>query len=320
MSTKSIFVIGATGFIGLQIALALRHAGFIVYGLARSDEKIGILLKNEIIPILHTSNDVNYLEKVAKLGVTHVIDLSGTPVSTPAIAAKLVEINKSNKVKIGLVYTSGLWVHGNDPINEVDETHTGADENVAELIRWRPTLEKKLLAYKDELPVIVVRPGLLFGYNSPIWAVFFKDLVEEIVKNGKGEVYIPVKKDLKTGFIHVTDVADFFLKVIEKFELFNSSVHKLAIFDIISETIEVAPFLEKAAKDLGFKGSINFAGPPPGNKFIEAFNTSFVASSKRARSHFNWEPKSLISRDIGLYARSWAAANNKDYVNFYAKL
>ena len=43
-----IFITGATGYIGLNVALALRRAGHAVWGLIRSEDKARLLAGQEI--------------------------------------------------------------------------------------------------------------------------------------------------------------------------------------------------------------------------------------------------------------------------------
>lgn len=47
-----VFVTGASGFIGEEVALGFRRAGHRVYGLVRSPEKAAWLAFNEITPVV----------------------------------------------------------------------------------------------------------------------------------------------------------------------------------------------------------------------------------------------------------------------------
>ncbi|KAK6463506.1 hypothetical protein DFJ63DRAFT_122712 [Scheffersomyces coipomensis] len=316
---KKVLLIGATGFIGHEAAIILRQQNFIVYGLARSTEKAQLLLKDEIIPILHTTSDMNYLDSIVTLNITHVIDLSGTPTSTPQIAQKLVAIKTSTGYQVGFIYISGAWVHGNDNVNTVDEHHFAKDGQVKPLVSWRPALEQQLLSYKDDLPTIIVRPGLLYGKNSPILAVFFSQVVQAVIKNDSTDINLPINKDLVTSWIHVTDLGRFLTKVIQKFELYNSSTFDLPIFDVTHESFSAPEFVTQSAKDLGFKGNINFLGEPTAeeNIFLNGFNTSIIVNNKRARALLDWEPTLDLKHHTDFYIKPWAAANNKEYIEYY---
>lgn len=57
--SSTVFVIGASGYIGLGVALAYRRAGYRVYGLIRNAKHSNTLLQNEIEPIVaQTFDDV----------------------------------------------------------------------------------------------------------------------------------------------------------------------------------------------------------------------------------------------------------------------
>ncbi|CAF0728723.1 unnamed protein product [Adineta steineri] len=55
--SSSVFVIGASGYIGLGVAQAFRRAGYRVYGLIRNEKYSNILLQNEIEPIVAQTFD-----------------------------------------------------------------------------------------------------------------------------------------------------------------------------------------------------------------------------------------------------------------------
>ena len=50
--SSTVFVTGATGFIGNVVAKAFKRQGYTVYGLARSAEKGRALERDEIIPVI----------------------------------------------------------------------------------------------------------------------------------------------------------------------------------------------------------------------------------------------------------------------------
>ncbi|MCB0300059.1 MAG: NAD-dependent epimerase/dehydratase family protein [Calditrichaeota bacterium] len=47
-----VFITGATGYIGFNVALAFRRAGYEIWGLTRSREKARLLLQSEIHPVI----------------------------------------------------------------------------------------------------------------------------------------------------------------------------------------------------------------------------------------------------------------------------
>ena len=55
--SSSVFVFGASGYIGLGVALAVRRAGYRVYGMIRNAKYSNTLIQNEIEPIVASSFD-----------------------------------------------------------------------------------------------------------------------------------------------------------------------------------------------------------------------------------------------------------------------
>ncbi len=53
-------------FIGEEVALGLRRAGYEVYGLVRSKEKAQFLMENEVYPVVGDLDDPNTYINVAK--------------------------------------------------------------------------------------------------------------------------------------------------------------------------------------------------------------------------------------------------------------
>ena len=56
----NVFVTGATGYIGLNVATAYRRAGHEVWGLTRSPQKANILARREIRPVTGSMQDPGY--------------------------------------------------------------------------------------------------------------------------------------------------------------------------------------------------------------------------------------------------------------------
>lgn len=53
--SSSVFIFGASGYIGLGVALAMRRAGYRVYGMIRNSKYSNTLIQNEIEPIVAPS-------------------------------------------------------------------------------------------------------------------------------------------------------------------------------------------------------------------------------------------------------------------------
>jgi nucleoside-diphosphate-sugar epimerase len=107
-----VLVLGATGFIGSSVALALRRAGHVVHALVRdsSGSKAKDLERREIATFKGDVKDGSTWKEVAvKMDV--VIDCADTMLGG-AIFKIVLEAAKSRPKgtpKLTFIYTSGIW-------------------------------------------------------------------------------------------------------------------------------------------------------------------------------------------------------------------
>ncbi|EAZ62772.2 predicted protein [Scheffersomyces stipitis CBS 6054] len=320
MSTQNkVLLVGATGYIGHQAALALRRNNYLVYGLARSEAKAVFLAKDELIPIIGTGEKPDYLDEIVTHEIHTVIDFTGTPTSTADILEKLQSIVTEKKFKVNFIYISGIWVHG-DSSEKVTEADKPVIEKVGSLVKYRVALEEKILSLKDIIPSIIIRPGILFGGKADIWGVMFGQVLGSVLA-GDSTVTIPLREELTSGFIHNEDLAQLIFLAVEKFDSANSAVIKSPIFDVISETVNVPSIIVAGADELGFKGTINFTGHPTfeENPLLESFDTNVRCSNELAKKTFGWEPKIHLAENLALLVRTWVVHQNEDFYTTLSK-
>lgn len=114
--SSSVAILGASGYIGLGIALAYRRSGYRVYGLVRSDKFNNAFAQNEIIPVVvkDFGNVAEYSEILSQCSV--IIDAIGyTPKLSKLILEAAVEAgkNRTDGGKIEhysplFIFTSGI--------------------------------------------------------------------------------------------------------------------------------------------------------------------------------------------------------------------
>ena len=114
--SASVFVIGASGYIGLGIALAFRRAGYRVYGLIRNEKHSNTLLQNEIEPVVAQAfDDIQPFTDLLNT-CSVIIDAVGyTPTLSSALLEAAVQIgkNRSDNGKLShyaplYIFTSGI--------------------------------------------------------------------------------------------------------------------------------------------------------------------------------------------------------------------
>jgi len=140
MST-TVFVTGATGYVGQAVALAFRRAGYRVLGLARNEEKSKILKQNEVQVCVGDIKQLDgFTEQLKQADI--IIDAIGQSGTIPLLD-KAVSISSGKSRKPLFIATSGLLSYGDSP-NVLDETHE--PKNVQ--LQSRIEVEKKSYKFK----------------------------------------------------------------------------------------------------------------------------------------------------------------------------
>ena len=318
---SNVLLHGATGMIGNAVAQSLVRSGnHNVWGLARTEEKGRALAAIEITPVICPDpiNDPKaWLEIIHSARIDTVIDAAGYYDGSLKVleeikkagSRRISTANEENFVlpqKLGYIYISGAWVHGDSmkAISDLDPVGVpSAPRPPVELAKARPELEQAVLKSRDTLDVAVVRPVIVYGNNSWI----FNPVFEPIYKaNGASSVQIPNIETAWPSFVHVDDVADGVHAVVNRLQLLNSgSVYP--VFDLASTQENLSEIIKGAAKALGYQGKLDFVGPGE-NPFLKATTTSTNADSSRARILLGWEPKKVgMMRKIETYAMAWKA-------------
>src|SRR4051794_19696297 len=110
-----VFLTGATGYIGSDVAGALKRHGHEVFGLARSDAAASKLTSAGVKPVrgdLHDSARITEAARSAD-GVIHTAAVRGpdaVDADRAAVEAILAALANTTKP---FIYTSGIWVVGN---------------------------------------------------------------------------------------------------------------------------------------------------------------------------------------------------------------
>ncbi|CAG8454347.1 14501_t:CDS:2 [Funneliformis mosseae] len=283
-----VLVLGATGFIGFAVAQALARSGHETYGLYRKREKEKELAKNEIFPILGDTNDVSTWNVVAEQ-VDIIIDAT-SEYNDPTkhvtnILDTLEEINmkriKSFEPKLTFIYTSGLWIYGGDSYN-VNCESTPLKTNL-KLDQWRPAIEQMIIKSQG----IIIRPGAAYGKNGSLTAQWFESAI-------KGELYGIGSKDVRWNLVHVDDLADAYVRSVERSELVKGQ-----IFIITNNQSEsMGDMLDAVARITEYKGLVKYKVPT--TEFEIAMAHTGIFSNKKAQTILDWKQRQLSFVD-GIY-------------------
>src|SRR2546428_9197944 len=158
-----VFVTGDTGSVGFAVATALRRAGHDVYGLTRGAAKASQLARQEIHPVQGDIGDPkSYADAAEECSVlVHAaFESSASAVAKDKSAIDaLIEAGRRGAQPKTLIFTSGVWVHGDTGSKLVDES---TPLHPIKLVAWRPAHEQMVLQAKT-VRGLVIRPGCVYG-------------------------------------------------------------------------------------------------------------------------------------------------------------
>jgi nucleoside-diphosphate-sugar epimerase len=294
------FITGATGYIGFNVAKAMRRAGHKVYGLTRSKGKAGMLAKAEIHPVIGDMDNPGSYREIAEQCSVLIHAAADYQNNTVELDKKTTETLIDTGTK-GLqpktfIYTSGCWVHGNTGYEPADET---TPLNPIEAVTWRPEVEERVLG-AENVHGIVVRPGCVYGERGGLTGIWFDSAenMEKIDVVGDGSNYWTM--------IHVDDLADAYVRIAESApagEIFNIS-------DRSRWTVkEMAEAVSRAS---GFNGDINYIPIDEAAKemgpMAEALAVNQHIDSRKAVNLLGWQPNhGGFVDDVETFYQSWKA-------------
>ena len=240
-----VFITGASGFIGSVVAEKLVAKNHEVIGLVRSKEKVRLVKETGAEPLLGDANDRAVLAKgVAPSGaVIHLAQLSvAKPEDYPKVLAFMVQtretlldlIKGTNKK---LLNTSGTAFYP-DTSEEIATESTPLA--TPPMFARMPELDNEIANLNGSVG-LTIRPCLVYGRgksgNGPI-----EQLIAQAKDNGKS-MYVGEGK-VQLSFIHVDDLADFYVHAIENID--KSGLYNISSDDFI-RTKDFAVALSKAA-------------------------------------------------------------------------
>ena len=203
-----VFITGATGYIGFQVACAFRRAGHRVFGLTRSPEKAPILEKHEIQPVIGNMRQPETYQATAEecsvlIQAAMEYGIDAVTLDRQTIGALLAASKKGPQPKT-FIYTSGVWVYGTT-CRMVDETSTLAPPK---LVAWRSDHEEMVLTAPG-IKGLVIRPGDVYGKQGGLTGIWFQGAYKEgkLQAVGDGSNHWPM--------VHVDDLAAGYLLLAE---------------------------------------------------------------------------------------------------------
>lgn len=201
----TVFVTGATGYIGRVVVRALCAAGHEVHGLARSplaEAKLradgGEVVRGSLTDLPVLARAARAADAVIHLGATG--DAEQAQVDTAAVSAMLNAVEGSGK---RFIYTSGVWVLGSTGDRVADED---APPDPTPIVAWRAEMERTMREAADwGIRPVVLRPAVVYGRGGGTPGTFVASARK------KGVVRYVGDGTQRWPFVHVDDLADLYV-------------------------------------------------------------------------------------------------------------
>lgn len=294
----NIFITGATGYIGFNVARAFRRAGHKVWGLTRSENKAKKLAEQEIIPVIGDMNNPGSYREIAEKSSVLIHAAADYENDTAELDRKTIdtflEAAKKGAVPKTILYTSGCWVIGDTGNTAIDET---TPLKPIQAVAWRPAHEQMILG-AGHVRGLVLRPGCVYGERGGLTAAWFQGAEDgnlEIIGNGTNY----------WTMVHVEDLASAYVLAAESSYdgVFNiSDRSRWTVGEMVSAVAAVTEFereirqipVDEAAKDMG--------------PVAEALALNQLVDAGKAERLLNWHPRHHgFVNEVEIFYRSWKA-------------
>jgi nucleoside-diphosphate-sugar epimerase len=197
----SIFLTGATGYIGSAVLKALVAKGYDVTALVRSDEKAEAVSQQGARPVVGDITDLELVEALAvdAGGVVHTA--SPGDETNGSVDAAFVDtvIRALDGTDTPFVHTGGIWIFGSGS----DLTEQSQLQPLP-ITGWRVDVEQRLRA--SSVRSTIVAPAIVYGHGVGIPT----GLV------GEGEILLVGEGTQHWTTVHVDDLADLYVLALEE--------------------------------------------------------------------------------------------------------
>jgi nucleoside-diphosphate-sugar epimerase len=286
--SKKVFVTGAAGYIGGSVAIKLVQAGYQVSGLTRSQASADKLRLLGVEPILGDLADAELLTKCGH-DADIVVDAADSD-NENAVRTLVSALKGSDKL---FIHTSGSSIVADQANGEV------SDRVFDERTEYRPEPGKQarvdidnfiLNSAKDGIRSVVICPCMIYGKGLGL-----KSESHQIPALTKAAIEIGIARHIGKGEniwsnVHIEDLADLYLLVIEK-----APTGGVFLFAENGES-SLKQIVEKIREGLGLKTAVeNWPIADASAKFGAGMAIFGLGSNSRIRGvksrELGWKPK-----------------------------
>lgn len=275
-----VFLTGATGYIGGEVAAALRNAGHEIGALVRPESDTGAL--RELGAVLF-SGELTSLPSLAQQIEGYDAFVHAAAAATDRADADRIAVETFAAIDRPFVYTSGVWVLGN-----TDSAEEGSPVNPLPIVAWRPAHEERVLGTGGA----VLRPGCVYGGKQGLLGAWF----------AAGELKKPLQivgdGTNRWAMVDVRELADLYVRAVE--QQARGVLHGI---DDSHETLEamaraIAP--DAPIEKLPLELARTAMGP-----FADALAVDQVISSTETRQKLGWSPRRTFLNSVGDQWNEW---------------
>ena len=294
-----VFITGATGYIGMNVALALRRAGHEVWGMVRSAEKGIKFSRHEIHPVVGSLDDPTSYLPIAERSnilVTAAEDHSNAATLDKLTIESLLSVGNKGPQPKTFIYTSGTWIYGESGPTVVDES---SPVDPVRLKPWRPSHEMMVLNAPN-VRGIVVRPGCVYGRQGGMTGHWFDG-----PSKGQSPLVVGTGQN-RWAMIHVDDLANGYIKIAE-------SGRSAEIFNLTDRSRHtVIEMATAAARAAGYHGSIQTVPIAEATAkfglYAECLALDQHVDSRKAVRMLGWQPRhGGFVDEVATYYAAWKA-------------
>jgi nucleoside-diphosphate-sugar epimerase len=275
----SIFLTGATGFIGSAVLRQLRLQGRDVTALVRSSEKAAKIEALGATAVIGDITDTWLLteQAIESDGVIHLAspgDASSRDVDDALVTAVLAGLEGSDK---RYVHTGGIWVWGSNP--DITED---SPRNAPPITAWREEVETRVL-HAQGVSGSLIAPAIVFGHGAGIPALLTD------VQEGDDAVRLVGDGSQHWTTVHVDDLAELYILAFDLGEAGSTYIGASGENPTVRQLGEAAAF----GQGLGSRveeQTVEETRARLGEAFADALLLDQQARGSAARIDLGWEP------------------------------
>jgi nucleoside-diphosphate-sugar epimerase len=275
----SIFLTGATGFIGSAVLRQLRLQGRDVTALVRSPEKAAKIEALGATAVIGDITDTGLLteQAIESDGVIHLAspgDASSRDVDDALVTAVLAGLEGSDK---RYVHTGGIWVWGSN----ADITED-SPRNAPPITAWREEVETRVL-HAQGVSGSLIAPAIVFGHGAGIPALLTD------VQEGDDAVRLVGDGSQHWTTVHVDDLAELYILAFDLGEAGSTYIGASGENPTVRQLGEAAAFgqgLDSRVEEQ----TVEETRARLGEAFADALLLDQQARGSAARIDLGWEP------------------------------